>query len=560
MMEERPNANTMASMIGGNKDAVESEYIRFDALTALVIDDIGAMRHALRSQLQWMGMNSVKCVADAEEALEALENHTYDLILCDYNLNKASSGQHFLEHLRHEHLLSAKTIFVMVTAEAEYAFVANAAEFAPDDYILKPCPEKKLRTRLERLFDRRNFLFPALAAMDDKNYALVVSECDRLMALTTNERWLLAGFKLKAEAQLALGDTPNLLKTYEAALALRNNVPWVKIGIARVHLLMDELAAAEEMAQQIVADNPNYVAAYELLADIRHRQHDEDGAYRLMEQSAKILPTAKRFRSTSESAFLLGKLDEAKNFSETAIKMSVGSITERPDDYLSLAQIQTDQGDHQAAIRTLEKSAKKFEEKGSFGISKNAILAQAYSDSGDTATAKKLLERSQRLLTPETSSSAMNLLGKAAFKAGDAILGLKMLTQAVQSSGLERERIERHVTKSMVDTGQGDKIEEVIDAGQKRILVLVDEAKKRMHVAQFDAANRKVLEALAIRSDNVEALLVAAQLHLLWLKQEGMNPEVKERAKSYLAPQDKKVPHNEKVMGFYRFYNQLTGE
>ncbi len=138
--------------------------------------------------------------ADAEEALEQIENHYYDLILCDYNLNKASSGQHFLEYLRHEQLLSAKTIFVMVTAEAEYAYVANAAEFAPDDYILKPCPEKKLRTRLERLFDRRNFLLPALAAMDEKNYLLVVSECERLMTLVTNERWLLAALKLKAEA------------------------------------------------------------------------------------------------------------------------------------------------------------------------------------------------------------------------------------------------------------------------------------------------------------------------------------------------------------------------
>lgn len=560
MMQERPDANAMAGMIGGKQDSVENEYIRFDQLTALVIDDIGAMRHALRSQLQWMGMNSVKCVADADEALEALEITRYDLILCDYNLNKATSGQHFLEHLRHEHLLSAKTIFVMVTAEAEYAFVANAAEFAPDDYILKPCPEKKLRARLERQFDRRNFLLSALTAMDGKDYPLVVSECERLMALTTNERWLLAGLKLKAEAQHAMGDTPGMLKTYEQALALRDNVPWVKIGIARVRMLMNELEAAEEMAQQIIADNPNYVAAYELQADIRRILKDDEGAYKLMEQSAKILPTAKRFRSTSESAFLLGKLDEAKTLSETAIKLSSGSMTERPDDFLSLAQIQTDMGDHQAAIRTLEKSARKFEEKGSFGISKNAILAQAYADAGDTAAAKRLLERSQRLMTPESGSTALNALGKAAFKVGDPILGLKMLTQAVQSSGEERERIARHVTKSMQDTGQHDKIDEVIDAGQKRILVLVDEAKKSMHVAQFEDAYRKVLEALEIQPDNIEALLAAAQLHLLWLKQEGMNEDVKERAKAYLATLDKLVPHNEKVMGFYRFYDQLTGE
>lgn len=560
MAQENPSANSIANMIGGVKDTVESEYIRFDQLSALVIDDIGAMRHALRSQLQWMGMNQVKCVADADEALEQIKDRYYDLILCDYNLNKASSGQHFLEYLRHEHLISAKTVFVMVTAEAEYAFVANAAEFAPDDYILKPCPEKKLRARLERLFDRRNFLLPALTAMDEKDYLKVVGECERLMGMTTNERWLLGALKLKAEAQLALGDTTSLITTYEQALALRDNVPWIKIGFARVRLLLNDLPDAEEMAKQIIADNPTYVAAYELLAEIKRKQGDEEGAHEMMEQSAKILPTAKRFRTISESAFLLGKLDEAKNFSESAIKLSGGSMTEKPDDYLSLAQIQTDMGDPQAAVHTLEKSARKFEEKGSFGISKNAILAQAYFEMGDTAKAKRLLERSQRLLTPDTNSSAMNLLGKAAFKTGDSILGLKMLTQAVQSSGHEQERITRHVTKSMLDTGQEDKIDEVIDAGRKRVLVLVDEAQQLMHVAQFEQAYRKVLDALAIQVDNLEALLTAAQLHLLWLKQEGLDPDVQERAKAYLATLDKLEPHNEKVMGFYRFYSQLTGE
>ncbi len=560
MQAKQSAANNVADIIGGKGDAVESEYIRFDQLSALVIDDMGAMRHALRSQLQWMGMNQVKCLANAKEALDELEDIHYDLILCDYNLNETSSGQHFLEYLRHEQLLSAKTIFVMVTAEAEYAFVANAVEYAPDDYILKPCPEKRLRARLIRLFDRRNFLASALTAMDEKNYLLVVSECDRLMSLVTDERWVMAALKLKAEALLALNDTTDLLKTYEKALSLHDNVPWVKIGIARVRLLLNEPAAAEQMAQELIAHNPNYVAAYELLAEIKKLQKDEEGAYKLMEQSARILPTAKRFRTTSESAFLLGKLDEARKLSESAIKLSSGSMAEHPDDYLSLAQIQTDMGDHQGAIHTLRNSARKYEDKGSFGIAKNAILAQAYYDAGDTASAKRLLEKSQRLLTPQSDSAAMNLLGKAAFKMGDPVLGLKMLTQAVQSSGEERERIERHVTKSMIDTGQDDKIDDVIDAGQKRILVLVNEAKKLMHVAQFEAAYQKVLEALEIQSENIEAFLAVTQLHLLWLKQGGMNPEVQQRARNYLATLDQLLPRNEKVMGFYRFYNQLTGE
>ncbi len=557
-MQNKTGANSMADIIGGKKPAVEGEFLQFDKFSALVIDDMGAMRHALRSQLEWMGINSTKCAANAEEALRQLEIRQFDLILCDYNLNRASSGQHFLEFLRNEHKLSAMTIFVMVTAEAEYAYVANAAEFAPDDYILKPCPEKKLRARLERLFDRRNFLMPALIAMDAQNYAQVVSECDKLLALESNDRWQMAALRLKAEALHVLNDVENMLKTYQQALAMNDSVPWVKIGFARAQHMSGDLEAAEKSAREIIASHPSYVAAYELLAKIRLELHDEEGAHEMAARAAEILPTAKRFRTTAESAFLLGKLDDAKQFSESAIKLSTGSITEKPEDYLELAQIQTDLGDPLGAIHTLEKSARKYAERDEFGISKNAILAQAYFDSGDEAAAKRLLERSQRLITADNNTSAaMNRVGKAALKLGDDILGLKLMTQAVQSSGKERHRIARHVAKSMQDTGRHDQVDDVIDAGQRKILTLVDEAHKQMREAHFEQALVKVNEALAIHDENIEALLAAAQLHLLWLKREGMDEERDERAKQYLATLDKLVPHNEKVMAFYRFYNQL---
>ena len=557
-MQDQANANTIADMLGGKKPAYEREFVRFDQMKAMVIDDMGAMRHALRSQLEWMGINAVKCVSNAEEALRQLEITQFDLILCDYNLNRSSSGQHFLEFLRTQHLISTKTVFVMVTAEAEYAYVANAAEFAPDDYILKPCPEKKLRTRLERLFDRRNFLMPALQAMDAQDYAQVVSECDRLLALADNDRWKMAALRLKAEAQHVLPDEDPMLETYRQALAINDGAPWVKIGFARAQHMRGELDEAERTAREIIAQHPTYVAAFELLADICKARNDREGAYAMIERASSILPSARRFRVSSESAFLLGRMDEAKKFAESAIQLSSGSITESKEDYLSLAQIQTDIGEAAEAIRTLEYHARRFSEQGEFGVARNAILAQAYHDSGDTTKAQRLLERALRLMQPDSRSETLNHVGKAALKLGDEITGLKLMTQAVQGSD-DRQRIARHVAKSMRDTGQEDKVSDVIDAGQKRILILVEEAQKLMRNARFEEAYAKVQDALDIHDENIEALLAAAQLHLLWLKQQGQDEEIDARAKAYLATLDKLVPQNEKVMAFYRFYDQISG-
>lgn len=553
------DSGDIAALIAGKKPAIESEYVRFDKFSALVIDDIGAMRHAIRSQLQTLGMNQVGVTSTADEALRMVSNRTYDLIMCDYNLNNASSGQHFLEHLRSEQLLSARTIFIMVTAEAEYAYVANAVEYSPDDYILKPCPEKKLRARLERLFDRRAFLMPAIEALEAKEYEFAVSECDRLIALQPDERWLVQVLRLKAEAQLARHDTDALFATYRQAMQVRDDIPWVKMGYARTLYMTHEFASAVEIAERLIANNLNYVAAYELLAQIKTQQGDDAGALALQQAASKILPSAKRFRAIAESAFLLGQLDEARLQSEKAIRLSTGSLVERSDDHLALAQIQTDQGDARGAINTLEKNARKYAETGSFGIAKNAILAQAYFDSGEIDKAKKLVERSHRLVTPQTDSAALTSLGKAAIKTGNLILGLEVMTRAIQGSGQQRQRIARHVTKAMQDTGQFDKIDEVIDAGQRRIMILVDEAARLMRSAHFEEANQKVQAALKIHDQNIEALLAAAQLHLLWLKQEGMNEAIITRAKGYLSTLDKLVPNNDRVMGFYRFFNELTG-
>jgi CheY-like chemotaxis protein len=538
----------------------ENEYIRFDQLSALVIDDISAMRHAIRSQLQSIGMNAITVVGNAHEALEQINLTTFDFILCDYNLNKSNSGQHFLEYLRTENILSATTLFVMLTAETEYSFVANAVEFLPDDYLLKPCSETKLRSRLERLIDRRAYLMPVLKAVNARRYDVVVNVCNTLLEMAPDERRVIDVLKRKSDAQLKLGEFTAALATFQQAALIRVDTPWIMLGRARAHFALGDLTQAAEIAHELIAKNKNFVAAYELLAKIRLETSDDEGAFDLLSRSSEILPSAKRFRSVSQAAFLLGKLAEAKSHSEGAIRLSSGSIVERSGDYLSLAQTLVDMGDPKAAIETLEKQARKHGDGGIFGVAKDAILAQAYFDLGDKEKAKKLIVRSTSQLANQRNSFVMTALGKAALKTGDVISGLKLLTQAVQASGKDAKRIARHVKKSMLDTGHTDKVEDVIDGGRKRILLLVEESTKLMRTANFIEANQKVIEALEIHNENLEALLTAAQLHLLWLKHEGLDDQVIKRARFYLSTLDKLVPNNQKVMNFYRFFNEIVSK
>lgn len=543
-------------------NAFMKEYIKFDQLSVLVIDDIMAMRHALKAQLQSFGVSCINLSSNAEDAIKRIEQMDYDLILCDYNLHKFSSGQHFLEYLRNKKLLKATTIFVMVTAETEYSYVANAVEFTPDDYILKPCSEDKLKKRLEKLIDRRALLMPVLKAINELQIETALKECDKLLPMPGN-KWVMDILKRKAELLIELKDYDNATLTYQQALTVRDEAPWALLGLARTCFALGDVQQAGELARLIVKSNPNYVATYELLAEMEALAENDSGVFNTLLLTSKILPSAKRYRDVSEAAFVIGKLDEAKSLQESAIRLAAGSMVESCDDYLSLAQIMVDLKNPEAAIKILEKDAKKYAESGLYGVIKNAILAQAYSDCDDQSKARKLLERSTNLLGGRKSDcTALTALGKANLKLGDMPSGLKLLTYAVQASNAGKDRRPiLHVTKAMVDTGHSDKVNDVIDGGNKRILMLVEEARKIVHSADFKAAYHKITEALDIHHENIEALFAAAQLHLLWIRHEGSHDKILiARAKTYLSTLDKLLPQNEKVMGFYRFFRETVGE
>ena len=71
-------------------------------------------------------------------------------MLCDYHFDGSDeSGQDLLDELRREGLLPYSTVFMMITAEATYAKVAEAAEAALDGYLIKPYTLASLADRIQ---------------------------------------------------------------------------------------------------------------------------------------------------------------------------------------------------------------------------------------------------------------------------------------------------------------------------------------------------------------------------------------------------------------------------
>ena len=146
--------------------------------TALVVDGNPVSRSILVSQLRDLGMRQVAQASRISDARRQLEFRTFDLVLCEQNFpNDSSKGQDLLDDLRRSGLLPFGTIFVMVTGEASYARVAEAAESALDAYLLKPYTAAQLDDRLRHARKRKASLQAIFAAIEKQAFAEAAQLC-----------------------------------------------------------------------------------------------------------------------------------------------------------------------------------------------------------------------------------------------------------------------------------------------------------------------------------------------------------------------------------------------
>ena len=209
---------------------------------ALVVDSNPTSRSILVSQLREFGMGTVVQCSRLADARRQLEYRQFDVVLCEHHFaNDASSGQDLLDDLRRNQLLPFSTVFIMVTAEATYAKVAEAAESALDGYLLKPHTATKLAERLSQARIRKISLQEIFAAIDAEDFERAAELC--LVRFKTRGLFWLYAARVVAELLLRIGRPSEAQVLYEAVVAAKT-LPWAKLGVARSLMEAGQTATA----------------------------------------------------------------------------------------------------------------------------------------------------------------------------------------------------------------------------------------------------------------------------------------------------------------------------
>jgi tetratricopeptide (TPR) repeat protein len=492
-------------------------------LSVLVIDPNPGMRGSLQNMLNLSGISKVEFAVSSGTAIKQLTRKSFDIILCEYDLGSGSDdgqdGQQLLEDLRHHKLIGLWTIFIMITSEGVYSKVVSAAELAPTDYILKPFTVDVLSQRIERAIERRTAFLPTYQLLGQGNLREAIKSC--AAAEIAHPRHAIDFVRLRAELHASLNEVAEAEQLYTSILAAKP-VGWATLGLARTLFAQERVEEAEGVLTKLVADNPKFMAAYDLLARCHEVRGAPRQAQKILEEAVSISPhMVRRLRRLGEVALEAGDVGMAeKSFKQVVAKARYSEFRD-PEDHVNLIKALVRKGDPTQAsgiIRDLEKSLRG---NPNTDVCKAISVALLHEAAGNAAAAVTELNSAVRAVRTSSGLSSSLRIG---------------LARSCLSNRLDKEASEV-MLEVMNDVGSGVSMQQAMNvfvkAGRSDLAEgmgirlkaqaqeLLNVAAEKTNMGDLKGAVQTLLEALHMAPGNLHVMIATASAILKQINELG---------------------------------------
>lgn len=258
-----------------------------DALTILIVDDQRPFQLMLKGILTGLGAVHMHFATSGEQALSRAMLHSYDLLFVDYNLGAGRNGRQLLEDLRHNQLLHAQSIFILVTGENTLPMVMGAVELEPDDYLIKPFSQQVLSRRLSKIQQKKQQLAELYQAMTEQNSHDIIAACRNHIA----QHGLYSQFCRRVLVEHLLHIEQFDAAEHELAQMLeQRQTGWALILAAKMHEQQGHYEQAVSFCDDVINLNKRATEAYDIKARCQLKLTQYDAAVSTVQQGLTISP------------------------------------------------------------------------------------------------------------------------------------------------------------------------------------------------------------------------------------------------------------------------------
>jgi tetratricopeptide (TPR) repeat protein len=481
-------------------------------LTVLVVDPNPGMRTSLQNMLALIGISKVEYAVNANTAIKQLSRRSYDIILCEYDLasgtGEGQDGQQLLEDLRHHKLISASTIFIMLTSEGVYGKVVSAAELTPTDYVLKPFTVDMLSGRIKRALERRAALLPAWQQASQGRLREAIQACDK--GQNEHPRFALDFARLAAELHTMLDEHAEAGSIYSEVLAERP-LGWAGLGLARTMVAQGQFGEARSVLEQLLQGNPRLMAAYDLLARCMEAEGEHAQAQKVLEDAVAISPhMVRRLRKLGEVAMAAGDAEAAEKSFRQVVTKARYSEFRNPEDHVNLVKALVTKGDVAQAgtvIRDLERTMRGNPAADACKAFSSALILDKTGNPAAAVAELQSAVAAVRASNGLSSNLKLNLVSACLDHKMDAAASDVMLTVMNDAgSGVTADQ----ALNVFVKAGRRDLADGMGQQLKAQAQILLGVADEKRNMGDVRGAVQTLLEALHMAPNNTQVMVAVA--------------------------------------------------
>jgi DNA-binding NarL/FixJ family response regulator len=526
-----------------------------DGHSALIIEPHAGMRASIHNMLNLCGLTKIDHAGSSNNAIKHLGLKTFDLILCEYDLDGGQDGQQLLEDLRHHKLITLSTMFFMVTAEGNFSKVVSAAELAPTDYILKPFTADRLLERIGRALERRNVFMPVYQFMEVGNQRDAIAAC--IEGMKAQPRYAIDFMRLRAELHMFLGEPAEAEPIYKQLFEAKA-IAWARLGLAKTLFMRERYTEAQGILEELVDTNKKFVDAYDWLAKTHAAVGDMEKSQAVLSDAVAVSPHAvRRLRKLGETALETGDTETAEKVLKQVVSKAKYSEFRDPEDHVKLVQTLVRKGDPvqaAAVIRDLDKS---------MGGQRNTVVCSAISSAmvhEYTGNETRLNESLTAALAACKDASGLSSESKMELARNCLQNNMEEGAADVMRDVMRNATNNAAMAKAMgvfEKAGRAEMAQGIAQESRQQVVDLVAAGANKAKEGDFKGAVALMVEAVGKLPDNPQVVFNAAVAVLKCLENVGWDERLAQYALTMIDSVRRLDPVNPKLPALAGLHQQI---
>jgi len=492
----------------------------------LIVDDVREMRMSLRTISKSLGAETVFEAKDGAEAIEQLQNHEIDVVLCDYNLGEGRDGQQVFEEAKEFAMIAPHTAFIMITADNTMDVVMAVVEHSPDGYLVKPLNKSVLELRLEKVLHRKRVFKEIEAQMAAGEFSKAAAICD--VMIERDPKLKLDLLRAKAEALFQAGDGDAVAEIC-AGILMEREVPWATVFMGRARYLVGDFAKARQLFTKAIEQNNTLMEAYDWLVKVDRECGDLAAAQATLEQVVKLSPKSiGRQQVLADLALDNGDHETARKAFNAAVELGVHSCFSRVDDQIGLVNAVAETGGPEEALKVLDELSKPRHRGRGAGTEKpnwrlDLSCGQLLLASKRAADAKQVIGKALAGYDEspcDTADPSAIALAKACYAVGMREEAQKLIDQIVRENH-DREDIITAAREMFNDLGMEGVGDDLIDSARRAVVEINNRGVELANKGKLDDAVELLTQASDELPGNLTIVLNVMQAILSQIRNSG---------------------------------------